>query len=143
VIAILIIVLRIVISLVLYVFLGFTLWSFWRDLQSDGRVMKPGTQAFLELIVHHDGETMRYQSRGAFLKIGRDPANDCTIQDATVSAFHAQLEFHHNQWWFSDLESRNGSYLNQQPVQDAVVVTSGDQLRCGSVLIDLYIKRAD
>ena len=134
-------ILRLLVSSFLYAFLGWALWSLWRDLQTGSRATQAEAHPSLELFLHQEEEERRCRSNGALLTIGRDPANDCVIPDTTVSAYHAQLEFHHNQWWLRDLGSRNGTFLNQQLIQDSVVVTSGDQLRFGSVTMDLSIQR--
>ncbi len=64
--------------------------------------------------------------------LGRDPTCQIYIDHPTISARHARLAYHHAQWWIEDLHSRNGTFLNDQPVQDAVVLTQGDELRCGA-----------
>jgi pSer/pThr/pTyr-binding forkhead associated (FHA) protein len=53
--------------------------------------------------------------------------------DDTVSARHARLSYHHNQWWVEDLQSRNGTYLNDERVSVPTVIVSGDELRYGQV----------
>jgi hypothetical protein len=63
--------------------------------------------------------------------MGRDPTCQIYVDHPTISARHARLAYHHAQWWVEDLHSRNGSWLNGQPVDDAVVLTQGDELRCG------------
>ncbi len=40
----------------------------------------------------------------AEVTIGRDPACECPVADEAVSARHARLSYHHNQWWLEDLE---------------------------------------
>jgi pSer/pThr/pTyr-binding forkhead associated (FHA) protein len=71
--------------------------------------------------------------------IGRDEHCDCSIQHPTVSAQHARLAFHHNQWWVEDLHSTNGTFLNQSPVDTSMVLTLGDELRCGQVVLTVIL----
>jgi len=49
----------------------------------------------------------------------------------SISARHARLSYHHNQWWLEDLGSRNGILLNQVRLQMPTVVTSEDEFLCG------------
>ena len=65
--------------------------------------------------------------------VGRDPACDLALNDTTVSVRHAHLHYHHAQWWVEDLISTNGTFLNEELVTSAVVLTDGDKLRCGQV----------
>ena len=43
------------------------------------------------------------------ITLGRDPGCDIPLIDDTVSTRHAQLTYHHNQWWLEDLSSTNGT----------------------------------
>ena len=64
------------------------------------------------------------------LLIGRDEA--CAVQTHTSSTSrrHARLSYQGHLWRCEDLESRNGTFLNGQSVQDAPI-GPGDVLRCG------------
>ncbi|MGA8115099.1 MAG: FHA domain-containing protein [Actinocatenispora sp.] len=61
---------------------------------------------------------------------GRHPDGDIFLDDVTVSRRHA--EFHRDGTTFTvkDLGSLNGTHLNQERVQSAVL-TSGDEIRIG------------
>jgi pSer/pThr/pTyr-binding forkhead associated (FHA) protein len=46
------------------------------------------------------------------------------------------LSYHHSQWWIQDLQSTNGTLLNDEKLKSATVIVSGDEIVCGqSVLI--------
>ncbi|MEW6406714.1 MAG: FHA domain-containing protein, partial [Chloroflexota bacterium] len=53
------------------------------------------------------------------------------------STHHARLSFSRGQWWVEDLESTNGTLLNQELVTAPTVVTPGDQLRCGEATLTI------
>ncbi|MEA3440140.1 MAG: FHA domain-containing protein [Chloroflexota bacterium] len=134
--ATILLVLRLSLTIVLYIFLGFVLYSLWLDIKK--RTQKPDTASEnpIELILK-DGETRKFFHHfdGKVVTVGRDPINDLHLEDSTMSAQHARLSFHHEQWWVEDLRSTNGTYLNQVHVTEPVVVTDGDQLRCGKVVM--------
>jgi pSer/pThr/pTyr-binding forkhead associated (FHA) protein len=71
--------------------------------------------------------------------IGRDQTCDYPLPDDAVSSRHVRLAFHHNQWWVEDLQSTNGTFLNDDRIYTATVVISGDEVRCGKINLLLTI----
>ena len=65
--------------------------------------------------------------------IGRSQGSSIVIDDAHVSARHAELRFERGQWWLRDLGSSNGTLLNGEPVRTVIGVRPGDVLQCGRV----------
>lgn len=66
------------------------------------------------------------------LTIGREPGRDVLLDfDPTVSRRHARLERQGGQWVLIDEGSRNGSFVNGQPVQQRAL-QPGDILRFGN-----------
>ncbi|MBK6645972.1 MAG: FHA domain-containing protein [Anaerolineales bacterium] len=61
------------------------------------------------------------------------------LSNDTVSARHAHLIYHHNQWWIEDLASTNGTKLNDTPVSIPTVITSGDELQCGGISLSVSL----
>lgn len=59
--------------------------------------------------------------------IGRSSSCDITVNSARVSSRHLELKRQGNSWCFSDLQSTNGTYLNEKK-------TSGGQLHSGDIL---------
>jgi len=72
--------------------------------------------------------------------IGREADCECQLTHTTVSARHAQLSFHHQQWWLDDLNSTNGTKLNREPVETSTVIVNGDEISCGEVTMEIIIK---
>jgi predicted component of type VI protein secretion system len=58
---------------------------------------------------------------GHDLRIGRSAENDVVLEDAdkTVSRFHAELRFEHDEWILIDLNSQNGSWIDGERIQRA------------------------
>ncbi len=82
--------------------------------------------------------SMRYFSQ-AEITVGRDPGCDIPLLDETVSARHAHLTYHHGQWWLEDLTSTNGTKLNDLRITTPTVITSGDEIRCGSIGLSISL----
>jgi pSer/pThr/pTyr-binding forkhead associated (FHA) protein len=49
--------------------------------------------------------------------------------------------FRQKQWWVEDLESTNGTYLNQVQVTTSTILTDGDKLTLGKVDITIRINQ--
>lgn len=66
--------------------------------------------------------------------LGSDSACEIVINDSTVSARHASLRYKDGKYVFSDLDSTNGSYLNDGAESVARVdLKDNDVVRVGSV----------
>ncbi len=125
--------LRIALATALYLFVGWALVTLWRDLRRSARqAALPGIPA-LELLLEDSKSKQPMRFTSTEITIGRDPACQCHLEDKTISSHHARLVYRLGQWWIEDLNSTNGTFLNQEPVTNPVVVTQGDKLRCGQV----------
>jgi len=137
-------VLRIATAAALYTFLGWGLWILWRDLRRHSRELGAPLHPSLLLTLQNGDQPAIYRFASPEITIGRDSTCECSLDEPTISARHARLSYHHTQWWVEDLHSRNGSFLNDEPVRSQVVVTSGDSLRCGTLdfLITIVVEEA-
>jgi pSer/pThr/pTyr-binding forkhead associated (FHA) protein len=140
---IVLLILRILLVIALYAFLGWALLTLWRDLKRQGSQFIQRKPPAVTLLYQFADETHSLRFNLPDVTIGRDPASDFSIDDKTVSAKHARLAFRQGQWWVEDLQSTNGTYLNDEPVSSPLVVTSGDQIRCGQVLLDIAIGESE
>ena len=133
--------LRLVLALVLYVFLAGALYILWQELKQRGVDDLTQQVPVLTLTQYDpDGSERVYKFSESKIMIGRDTAIDLNIDDKTISARHAQLLYQHGQWWVEDLQSTNGTFLNLDPVREQIVITDGDQVRCGRVVLQIAIE---
>lgn len=133
-------VLRVLLALTLYGFLGLALGLTWKNLRTASqRVLTP---QYPRIALRAAGSEIEpgYLNLQMVL-VGRDPASDVHLDDPTISARHARISFHHSQWWLEDLRSRNGTLLNQEAVTEPMVITDGDHLRCGQVEFTIFIEK--
>jgi hypothetical protein len=65
--------------------------------------------------------------------LGRSPTNTIQINDNFASGEHALVAIRNGQWWLEDRHSRNGTMLNDMPVNQPVVVTDGDIISIGNI----------
>ena len=66
------------------------------------------------------------------LSVGRAPANDLVLTESTVSWHHVQIWLEGEQVWMRDLNSRNGTFINNERVQKSQKVYPGTRIRVGS-----------
>ena len=134
--------LRAILALALFAFLGIAILTIWRDLQKTSALLTTRQTPVLQLLrLDFEGETYK-EFNIPIITIGRESNCEYILSDETVSSHHARLSFHHKQWWVEDLNSTNGSFLNNDPITVPTVVISGDELRVGKISLQLIIKNA-
>jgi hypothetical protein len=137
--AILVLVLRLVLVVALYAFIGWAFYTLWLSLKHQGENLAQNRIPALGIRLEGEGlETIRKFTMIEVI-IGRDPTCDFQVPDDTISSRHARLSYHHKQWWLEDLLSTNGTFLNQEPLTTSTVIVAEDQLRCGQVTLILSI----
>ena len=68
--------------------------------------------------------------------IGADDANDVTVPGRGVSKRHCKVVWDdRGQWTLEDLGSTNGTFVNGQKIEGAVVVTRGDHITLGPLQV--------
>jgi phosphoserine phosphatase RsbU/P len=90
--------------------------------------------AFLELL-KNDAPATRFAIDGDRAVIGRSNDCDVPLDVAAVSRRHAAVLRAEGRFFVEDLESRNGTYLNDERVVDRTPLRDGDELLiCGQTL---------
>ncbi len=124
--------LRLLLAVSLYAFLGWAFASLWRDIKQQGALLasRKIPPISLTIVRGEPASQVRHFVQPEVI-IGRDPACECPVADESISARHARLSFHHNQWWLEDLNSTNGTLLNQEKLAMPTVVITDDEFKCG------------
>lgn len=138
--AILVLILRIAAATALLGFLGWAFFTVWRELNEQLGVLSKQQIPKMQISWNHETEPITRLFTIPIVVIGRDPECDCPIPNDTISARHAKLSFHHNQWWLEDLVSTNGTFINEERVAGPTVIISGDEVRCGHVTLSVEIQ---
>jgi pSer/pThr/pTyr-binding forkhead associated (FHA) protein len=127
-----VLVLRIISALILFGFLGWALYYLYREVNRQSVSLANRRVPSISILVRQDAgrPILKHFSQPEII-LGRDPGSDIPLMDDTASARHAQLSYHHSQWWLEDLASTNGTMLNDTPITMPTVITSGDEIRCG------------
>jgi len=143
-IATLVLLLRLLLAIALYAFLGWTLWNLLREFkqQSDKLATQKKPGITLSIKPDQGSESKRQFSQPEIL-IGRDTKCDVSITDEALSAHHARLTYHHGQWWLEDLDSTNGTFLNREKLTTSAVVITGDHFKCGNTVFGIQVEDSD
>ena len=141
---ILVLVLRLVLAVVLYAFLGWALSILWLEVKQQGELLaaqkRPAIQVSASL---ESGKDIRQRFSKVEVTIGRDPNCDFPILDEAVSAHHARISYHHSQWWLEDLNSTNGTSIGNSRVSIPTVLIPGDQFKCGATEFVVQMELSD
>src|SRR5713101_1027218 len=94
-------------------------------------------EARLSTIVPMDTIAYEYALLKEEVSLGRSEDNDIVIPHASISRAHARLVRRDGAYEVVDLNSTNGSYVNNQPVHGSMMVSSGSEVRFGDIRFDL------
>lgn len=79
----------------------------------------------------------------AVTSAGRHADNDIVLDDITVSAHHAEFRRQNGNFRVVDVDSRDGTYVNRELV-DSAVLANGDEIQMGKFrLMFLTAARTD
>lgn len=127
-------VLRILMALLLYAFLGVALYVMWRTLKKESNVTTFPTQPATLTVQAESTPQQRFALRPVSA-IGRSSENHLVLSDPFASANHAIVVWREGQWWVEDLKSHNGTYLNDERVVEPRPLTTGDRIRIGETTL--------
>ncbi|HEU5349714.1 MAG TPA: FHA domain-containing protein [Ktedonobacterales bacterium] len=65
--------------------------------------------------------------------IGRSPTNTIVLESTFISTEHTRILFRDRSLWVEDMDSRNGTLVNQTRITQPVAVTPGTILQVGDV----------
>ncbi len=75
-------------------------------------------------------ETIALRGRNG-LTLGRDPRNDTVINHPVVARFQAKIELQQGNWIIADLNSSDGTFINDQQILHPHTLRPGDEIRIG------------
>lgn len=138
-------VIRVISGIVLLAMLASLFYVIWRDYKATISELEASRRVYGYLIPLQevDGNLVQVGEKHPLLpltSLGRSPTNTIIIQDSFASSEHAALKLRNGQWWLEDRQSRNGTTLNDMPINQSVVMTEGDIIGIGSQHFRLELK---
>jgi pSer/pThr/pTyr-binding forkhead associated (FHA) protein len=137
--AVILLILRLAAAACLYAFLVWAFYTIWQELKQQSESQSFRHLPAVTLYIQDGAQPSPHLFHQTEIIIGRDPGCDLVLDDDSVSARHTRLSFHHSQWWAEDLQSKNGTHLNQEEILTPTVVVSGDVLRCGKTTLVITV----
>jgi len=130
--------LRLGLALLLYLFLGVAFYILWQGLRQHEKTPTI-THTPAHVVVEEGEEQGRRFSLRPVTALGRSHTNVLIIADAFASNHHALILWRDELWWLEDLDSHNGTYLNEQRLTQPLPLTSGDHIRIGATVLRFEI----
>ncbi len=94
--------------------------------------MNQDAQALAKITWYHPdtGEKQEYiLMEGATVSIGRSSNNDIAIPEQHVSRQHAVINYRDGIFMLTDLNSANGTFVNDAQLSEPFPLASGDEIR--------------
>ncbi len=94
------------------------------------------TATYLKLINRRDELSFNVEESyplSAYTTIGRTKKNDIVIKDPYISKKHAVIEKDRGEYFIEDLDSANGTFVNEEEILNPIRLENGDTIRIGQV----------
>jgi len=69
------------------------------------------------------------------ITLGRSSSNGIVVDDPNASRAHAQLSRREDEWWLTDLDSTNGTLVNEAMIKERRL-SSGDRINIGATELE-------
>ena len=98
--------------------------------------------AGLELRRNYDEQEIHYPLEADEILLGRHSSADIRLKDPSVSRYHAVMTVSGGVWSITDLNSKSGTYVNHQKIQQKKLA-SGDCIQLGNAVLYLTHRPAE
>jgi pSer/pThr/pTyr-binding forkhead associated (FHA) protein len=131
--AFIVLILRIILAILLLGFVGLLFLTTLRQLKSQLKLLSPDLSSNIRISFKQNPEQEAFVINQTDVFLGRDPNCTIYIPDETISAQHARLYLIDQNWWIHDLNSTNGTFLNDERIDQPCILTDNDMLQVGNV----------
>jgi pSer/pThr/pTyr-binding forkhead associated (FHA) protein len=131
--AIVVLILRIILAILLLGFVGLLFLTTWRQLKTQIKLLSPDLSSNIRISFKENPEQEAFVIKQTDVLLGRDPNCKIHIQDETIYAQHARLNLIDQNWWIHDLNSTNGTFLNDERIDQPCILADNDMLQVGNV----------
>lgn len=129
------IIFRYIFIIIIYLFIFSIIRLIYLDIRSMDSFSLAG-RPYLKLVNRRD--TLPYKVKNHYiieekLTLGRNKENNISIKDPFISKNHLVIIKDELSYFLEDLNSANGTFVNQQKVEDIVPLKNGDVIEVGNL----------
>ena len=130
-------VIRYIFIILIYYFLFGIIRLIYLDIKSINRMnQRQYNNPYLKLINRKerlDFYVQEFYDLGDLTTIGRGKQNSIKLLDKYISSNHAKIVKDEEEYFLEDIGSVNGTYLNNEKIEDVVKLKNGDRIGIGQV----------
>ncbi len=104
--------------------------------------VREGSVVIKLIVVNRDSEATEFRIKDRITTIGRSSDNHLVLPGTHVSRNHATIERTVKGFVLTDLDSKNGTYINNKPVK-STVLNVGDKVKIGENFLFVDNAQAD
>lgn len=127
---------KFLIILVIYIFIFWALKIMYKDIKGSNRKKRRTSKVFgLEVVkIEEANQVLKIGSLipvKNILTIGRREDNLLILQSQYISGYHAKIYVKNNEFFIEDLNSTNGTKVNNKIISKPTYLKSGDEISIG------------
>ena len=133
----------VVFIVILYVIIYYALKIMYKDVKNGGKKRRPPVAKGnygLEIINSGNVEDLKNGSIipiRSDLTMGRKDNNSIVLSDQHVSGNHAKIVVRNDSLFIEDLNSTNGTYLNEKKISGKMKLANKDEIKIGSTILKI------
>ncbi len=125
---------------IIYIIIVVALMIMYRDIKGARNSKKPAIKLGFEVINPGVNNSLKEGSVIPItngITIGRKPDNTLILSDEFVSGNHVKVTIKDEECYIEDLNSTNGTYVNNERIKGKVLLETEDEVKIGTVLFKL------
>jgi len=131
-----VLIIRMAVIIFIYLFLALVIRTLWKYTFTP-RQQNTSTPK-ISLIAINNNQLRQFSIPEIY--IGRDKNAGYSIMDDASSNLHARIFLKDTRWWIEDLNSTNGTFLNEEMIVSPNQLFPEDVIRCGKTEIKVIFK---
>lgn len=134
--------LKIGVIVLIYFIIFYALKIMYTDTKTSGKKRNKVKKATVGLEVIQAGDNSNLKTGGVLpladiITMGRKSDNTVVLDDKYVSSHHVKIYKRNNEYVIEDLDSTNGTKINETRIENRVTLITGDVIKVGTAIFKL------